>query len=328
MTRKLHLTLSCGDYEITRPLIDGTVSPEGIELTILSSASSRDRQWRLARSAECDLAELNACAYFMARARGHPYVALPVFPHRRFRHGFIFVNTSKGILQPSSLVGRKVGVESGFQPAAAVWLRGILSDEYQISHKDITWVTDRDEDIPFTPQQGLRIERAEPGSLDRLLVAGQLDALISPGYPASFLAGSRDVGRLFPDFKEEEQRYYRKTGIFPIMHLLVVREDLVEKHPWIASSIAFAFNEAKRLAYERVWNPRVVPLVWFSSAWEEQNTVFGHDPWEYGLGDRNKQNLRTLIRYTCEQGLISEQPAETAAILNVSEEVLTGTSRF
>jgi 4,5-dihydroxyphthalate decarboxylase len=264
----------------------------------------------------------------MARERGHPYVALPIFPHRRFRHGFIFVNTNKEILKPTDLIGRKVGVESGFQPAAAVWLRGILSDEYGISHKEITWVTDRDEDIPFTLQQGLHIERAELGSLDTLLVTGQLDALISPGYPASFIAGNKNVGRLFPNFKEEEQQYYSKTGIFPIMHVVVVREDLVQKYPWIASNVAFAFNQAKRLAYERVRNPRVVPLVWFSSAWEEQNAVFGNDPWEYGLGDSNKQNLKTLIRYTYEQGLINEQPCETSAILNVSREALTGTSGF
>jgi 4,5-dihydroxyphthalate decarboxylase len=132
LTKKLQLTLSCGDYEITRPLIEGLVSPEGIELTILSSSSARDRQWRLARNAECDIVELNACAYFMARERGHPFVALPIFPHRRFRHGFMFINTHKNILKPTDLIGRKIGVESGFQPAAAVWLRGILNDEYNV----------------------------------------------------------------------------------------------------------------------------------------------------------------------------------------------------
>jgi 4,5-dihydroxyphthalate decarboxylase len=328
VTRKLHLTLSCGDYEITRPLIEGAVAPEGIELTILSSASARDRQWRLARNAECDIGELNACAYFMARERGHPYLALPIFPHRRFRHGFIFINSSKGIAKPADLIGRRIGVESGFQPAAAVWLRGILGDEYGVSHKDIIWVTDRDEDIPFEPQDGLRMERVESGSLDRRLVAGDLDALISPGYPPSFLAGNNSVARLFPNFKDDEMRYYRKTAIFPIMHLVVIREELVREHPWIAPNIAFAFNEAKRLAYERVRNPRVVPLAWFSSAWEEQNAFFGHDPWEYGLTPRNRANLKTLIRYCFEQGLLRGQPPETESFVTVSDEALRGTSGF
>jgi len=264
----------------------------------------------------------------MARERGHPYVALPIFPHRRFRHGFIFINTQKGILKPTDLIGGKIGVESGFQPAAAVWLRGILNDEYKVPHGDIRWVTDRDEDIPFTPQDGLRIERVESGSLEKRLVDGELDALISPGYPPSFLAGNKNIGRLFPDFEEQEKRYYRKSGIFPIMHLVVIKERLVREYPWIAPNIAFAFNESKRLAYERVRNPRVVPLAWFSSYWEKENSFFGHDPWEYGLGSRNKANLATLIRYALEQGLLQSRPIENETIVNVSEEALRGTAGF
>jgi 4,5-dihydroxyphthalate decarboxylase len=326
--KKLHLTLSCGDYEITRPLIDGLVAPEGIELTVLSSASARDRQWRLNRNAECDIGELNACAYFMARERGHPYVALPIFPHRRFRHGFIFINANSGICKPTDLIGRKIGIESGFQPAAAVWLRGILSDDYGVTHRNITWVTDRDEDIPFTPQEGLSIERAEPGSLDKRLVAGELDALISPAYPQSFLAGSKSVVRLFPNFKEQEQRYYEKTGIFPIMHLVVIKEQIVRDHPWVASNIAFAFNESKRVGYQRIRNPRVVPLAWFSQAWEEQTAFFGHDPWEYGLGNRNLSNITTLTRYCLEQGLIQNAANVLESFVKISDEALQGTTGF
>jgi 4,5-dihydroxyphthalate decarboxylase len=328
MTKKLHLSLTCGDYEITRPLIEGLVNPDGVEFTVLAANNARDRHWRVGRNAECDVGELNACAYFMARERGHPYVALPVFPHRRFRHGFIFINPAKSISKPTDLIGRRVGVESGFQPAAAVWLRGILSDEYGVPHKDITWVTDRDEDIPFEVQPGLRLERAPSGSLDRKLVEGEIDALIAPGYPKSFLAGDKNVHRLFPDYKEEELKYFQRRGIFPIMHLLVIREELVRGHPWLASNIAFAFNEAKRLAYERVRNPRVVPLAWFSSAWEEQAALLGADPWEYGLTARNRTNLKTLIRYSWEQGLIREQKSESDLVLAVSDEVLKGTSGF
>jgi 4,5-dihydroxyphthalate decarboxylase len=328
MAKKLHLTLSCGDYEITRPLIDGSVSPDGVELTVLAANSARDRQWRVARNAETDVGELNACAYFMARERGYPYVALPVFPHRRFRHGFVFVNPSKGIAEPTDLIGRRIGVESGFQPAAAVWLRGILADEYGVRHQDITWVTDRDEDVPFTPQGELKIERAKAGTLDRKLVEGELDALIAPGYPPSFLAGNRNVRRLFPNFKEEEQRYWQLRGIFPIMHLVVIREELLQKHPWLAPNIAYAFNEAKRLGYERIRNPRVAPLAWFTSAWEEQAALLGPDPWEYGLTARNRTNLQTLIRYCREQGLIEKQASEAELITPVSEEVLRGTSGY
>lgn len=328
MSKKLHLTMSCGDYEITRPLIEGLVSPDGVELTVLAASTARDRQWRVTRNAETDIGELNACAYFMARERGHPYVALPIFPHRRFRHGFVFINTGKNITKPTDLIGKKIGVESGFQPAAAVWLRGILSDEYGVPHQDITWVTDRDEDVPFTPQGGLRIERVQAGTLDRKLVDGDLDALLAPGYPPSFLAGNKNVRRLFPDFEEEEKKYYQRRGIFPIMHLVVIRQELVEKYPWLVPNVSYAFNEAKRLGYERIRNPRVAPLAWFTSAWEEQAALLGPDPWEYGLTDKNRNNLKTLIRYCWEQGLISGQPDEGELIRPVSAEVLRGTHGF
>jgi 4,5-dihydroxyphthalate decarboxylase len=329
MPRKLQLSLACGDYEITRPLIDGHVTADGVDLVVLADAGARDRQWRLQRSAECDIAELNACAYFMARERGHPYLALPVFPHRRFRHGFIFVNASKGIATPAQLAGRRIGVESGFQPAAAVWLRGILNDRFGVSHESIVWITNRPEDIPFTPPSGLRIERvADQVSLDDLLVEGDIDGLISPGMPASFLRGDKSIRRLFPSYKEIEIEYYRQTRIFPIMHLVVVREAIVREHPWVAANVAHAFNEAKRLAYERVRNPRVVPLAWFTTEWEEQRSILGPDPWAYGLDEPNRTNLETLIRYTQEQGLTERRAELSELFVTISREALVGTSGY
>jgi 4,5-dihydroxyphthalate decarboxylase len=329
MPHKLELSLACGDYEITCPLIDGQVNVDGVDLIVLADAGARDRQWRLQRSAECDIAELNACAYFMARERGHPYLALPVFPHRRFRHGFVFVNPTKGISTPAELVGRRIGVESGFQPAAAVWIRGILSDHFGVAHQSITWITNRPEDIPFTPQSGVRIERvSQQTSLDDLLIKGDIDALIAPGMPASFLRGDPNITRLFPNYKNVEIEYYRKTGIFPIMHVVVVREAIVRKYPWVASNIAHAFNEAKRLAYERVKNPRVVPLAWFTTEWEEQASILGPDPWAYGLDEPNRTNLETLIRYTHEQGLTETRADISELFIDISREALVGTSGY
>lgn len=329
MPRKLQLSLACGDYEITRPLIDGRVGIDGVDLVVLADGGARDRQWRLQRSSECDITELNACAYFMARERGHPFVALPVFPHRRFRHGFIFVNTNMGIARPADLIGRRIGVDSGFQPAAAVWLRGILSDQYGVAHESITWVTNRAEDIPFTPTRSLRMERVpEPVSLDGLLVRGELDALISPAMPPSFLRGEPGIARLFPNFKELEIEYYRKTKIFPIMHVVMVREAIVRENPWIASNIAHGFNKAKQMAYDRVRNPRVVPLAWFTSEWEEQAAILGPDPWAYGLAEPNRTNLETLIRYTCEQGLTERQASIAELFIDIGKEALIGTSGF
>ena len=329
MPQKLQLSLSCGDYEITRALIDGRVEVDGVDLIVLADGAARDRQWRLQRGSECDIAELNACAYFMARERGHPYVALPIFPHRRFRHGFIFINSAKGISKPSDLCGRRIGVDSGFQPAAAVWLRVILSDHFGVAHQTITWVTNRPEDIPFKPQQSLRMERVSAEtSLDSLLVKGELDALISPGMPPSFLRGEKGIERLFPNYQDLEIEYYRKTKIFPIMHLVMIREEIVKKHPWVASNIAHSFNEAKRLGYERVRNPRVVPLAWFTSDWEEQLAILGSDPWAYGLNEFNRANLETLIRYTQEQGLTEGQANLSELFIDISKEALAGTSGF
>jgi 4,5-dihydroxyphthalate decarboxylase len=329
MPRKLQLSLACGDYEITRKLIDGSVGVDGVDLVVLADGAARDRQWRLNRASECDIAELNACAYFMARERGHPYIALPVFPHRRFRHGFVFINANQGITQPSDLCGKRIGVESGFQPAAAVWLRGILSDHYGVAHQTITWVTNRPEDIAFTPQQALRMERLpDQISLDALLVKGELDALISPGMPPSFLRGEPGIARLFPNFRELEIDYYRKTRIFPIMHLVMVREAIVREHPWVAANIAHAFNKAKQAGYDRVRNPRVVPLAWFTSEWEEQAAILGPDPWAYGLTPDNRANLETLIRYTQEQGLTAGQARLSELFIDIGKEALNGTTGF
>jgi len=307
MSRKLKLSFACGDYEITRPLADGTVTADGIDLTVLTGAGSRERHWRMARKNEYDICEFNACAYFMARDRGAYWTAIPVFLHRRFRHGFAFVNTSKSIKEPADLIGRRVG-GTNFQPAGSIWVRGILEEFFRVPHKELIWVTDRDEDIEFTPPPGLTIERIPVGkSLDDMLVEGELDAMISPSFPRPFLKGDKRVARLFRNYKEVENNYFRLTGIFPIMHVTVIRREIVDEHPWAAASLVRAFNKAKQIAYDRVRNPRTVPLAWFSAAWEEQIEVLGRDPWIYGLGAANRKNLETAVRYTHQQGLIGRQ---------------------
>jgi 4,5-dihydroxyphthalate decarboxylase len=320
MSKKLALSLACGDYEITRPLIEGTVEPDGIDLTVLAGAGSRERHWRMARNSEYDVCEFNACAYFMARDRGAKWNALPVFLHRRFRHGFVFVNTGKAIAAPKDLIGRRVG-GTNFQPAGCIWIRGILEQDYGVPHKQITWITERAEDIEFTPPPGLKIEMI-PGdkSLDDMLVSGELDAMISPSFPKPFLRGDKRVARLFPNCKEVELEYFRRTGIFPIMHVTVIRQEILDRHPWVAASLVAAFEKAKQMAYERVRNPRVVPLAWFSAAWEEQNAILGRDPWAYGLGPANRKNLAAAVHYTYRQGLISREIPVAELLVNTDDE--------
>lgn len=306
MATKLRLSVACGDYEIVRALKEGRVQVDGVELVMLTGMGSRERHWRMARKLEFDVCEINVGAYFMARHRGVPVHAIPVFLHRRFRHGFGFVNADAGIAKPKDLIGRKIG-GTNFQPAGNIWVRGILEEHYGVPHKEITWVVERSEDVQFEPPQGLRIERIPAGtSLDEMLCEGELPAMISPTIPKPVLRGDKRVTRLFPNYKEVELAYFRQTGIFPIMHVTAVRRELVEEHPWLATNLVKAFEQAKQLAYQRVANPRVVPLAWMRAAWEEERETLGPDPWQYGMTGANRKNLETILRYTQQQGLIGK----------------------
>lgn len=304
MAGRIKLTVACGDYDIVRALKDGTVTADGIELVMLTGMGSRERHWRMARKLEFDVCEINVGAYFMARYRHAPITALPVFLHRRFRHGFVFVNIGAGIREPGDLIGKRVG-GTNFQPAGNIWARGILEEHYGVPHRELIWVVERSEDVEFDPPPGLRIEMMPPGpSLEDSFAAGTIQAMISPTLPKPLLAGDKRVARLFPNYKDVELAYFRKTGIFPIMHVNAIRQEIVDKYPWVPTNLVKAFEEAKNLAYKRVANPRMVPLAWMRTAWDEQLQTLGRDPWAYGMGAANRTNLQTVLRYTRQQGLI------------------------
>jgi len=301
---KLRLTFAAGDYEIVRPIKDGLVEVDGIELVTLTSVGSRERHWRMLRRAEFDLCELNVGAYFMARDQGEALSALPVYLHRRFRHGFIFVNANAGIREPKDLIGKRIG-GTNFQPAANIWLRGILEEHYGVPHRQNTWVVERSEDIDFERPGDLKFEMIPSGkSLDDMLAEGDLPAMLSPYIPKRFIQGDKRIVRLFPDYKQVEIDYFRQTGIFPIMHVTAIKREIVEKYPWVPTNLAKAFDKAKAMAYRRVANPRVVPLAWVRTAVEEQEEILGSDPWEYGLTESNRNNLGAILRYCKQQGLV------------------------
>jgi 4,5-dihydroxyphthalate decarboxylase len=305
---KLRLTVACGDYEIVRALKDGAVAADGLELVLLTDMGPRERHWRLARKAEFDVCEENVGAYFMARDQGHPFTAIPVFMHRRFRHGFVFINTRAGIAAPKDLIGREVG-GTNFQPASNIWMRGILEEHYGVPHREITWVVDRSEDVPFSVPPGLRIEmKRSDKPLSDMLADGDLPAMISPTLPRPFVEGDRRIARLFADYKQIEIDYFRQTGIFPIMHVTTVKREIVEKYPWVPTNLTKAFEQAKQIAYRRVANPRMIPLAWVRTAVEEQEAILGRDPWAYGLTPANRKNLETVLRYAHQQGLIRTMP--------------------
>jgi 4,5-dihydroxyphthalate decarboxylase len=306
---KLRLTVAAGDYDIIRPLKEGLVEAAGLELIFLTDMGPRERHWRLARKSEFDVCEENVGAYFIARDQGHPITAIPVFLHRRFRHGFVFINTAAGIKSAKDLIGKQIG-GTNFMPAGNIWMRGILEERYGLPHRTITWVTDRSEDIAFDAPSDLRIEMKKSAkSLNDMLADGDIPAMISPTIPRPFVMGDKRVARLFPDYKQVEIDYYRETGIFPIMHVTTIRQEIVDKYPWVTTNLVKAFEASKQLAYQRVKNPRMVPLAWVRTAVEEQQDILGPDPWQYGLTDANRKNLETIQRYVHQQGMVSKPRA-------------------
>ena len=318
-TTTVELTLACGDYEIMRALKEGTVRPDGIELKVVTAMDSPTRHWRFLRGHEFDIAEVSCSSYIAARDNGHPFRAIPVFPHRRFRHGFAFVNTRSGIKQPKDLIGKKVGVKF-FLNSAALWLRGILQHEYDVPFKSIDWYTELDEDIAEASfPKDLRLSKVPPSkSIVGMLVEGELDAVLHPDIIKPLREKDPRVGRLFPDHKADEAAWFAKTGIFPIMHVLGLRQEIVEKYPWVPVNMYAAFEEAKAIAMKRMENPRIVPLAWYREAWEEQQELMGRDPWAYGLGTQNRKTLETMVGYSHEQGLIRRRIPLEELFLSVS----------
>jgi 4,5-dihydroxyphthalate decarboxylase len=319
MPKKLSLTFACGDYEIVRPLIDGKVEVDGVDLTILTDMDSATRHWRFLRNGEFDVAEVSSSSYLAARDNDWPFRAIPVFLHRRFRHGFMFINTTKGISKPSDLIGRRVGVKT-LMTSAVLWMRGILQHEYGVPLNSIELVAEIEDDINVALPPDIKYScLPDDKSVETMLAEGELDAVFHSDFVKPFLAHDPRVARLFPDSKAEEMAYYQRTGIFPIMHVVGIRQSLAEQYPWLAINLFRAFNEAKTIAMERMRNPRIVPLAWYRAAWEEQEQILGPDPWEYGLTDKNRKILETLVSYSHEQGLIRTRPTLEQLFLNVSQ---------
>jgi 4,5-dihydroxyphthalate decarboxylase len=302
---KLQLTLACGDYDLTRGLIEGTTPPQGVEFVVLTMASP-ERHWRMTRGLEFDVCEFSMASYLASREAGLPFTAIPVFPHRRFRHSYMVVNARSGIERPSDLAGKKVALRT-WQTTAGVWQRGMLQSEYGCPLNQVTWITQSEEDIPVKLPPDVRLERLpEDANLDAMVADGEIQGAFYPELLPSLVRGDPRVRRLFPDPKAEEQDYFRKTGIFPIMHAVVIKNEVLDAHPWVAVQIMQAFEKAKAQAYQRLENPRTVSLAWMRDLLEEQRAVMGDDPWVYGL-EPNRHNLETFCEYGHQQGLTSRR---------------------
>jgi 4,5-dihydroxyphthalate decarboxylase len=306
---KLHLSLACGRYDRTEALFTGAVCPEGIELTCIN-LPPHEIFWRVCRFEEFDVSEMSFSSYLIAKEIGQPrLVAIPVFPLRSFRHGFIFVHEDAGIEKPEHLKGKRVGVPE-YQMTAALWARGILQDFYGVSPRDVRWFTGgqeeagRRERLPIKLPPEIDLTPVTGDTLNAMLARKALDAIISPRFPCANGRPLPHVRRLFDNYKEAEQQYYRTTGIFPIMHTVAIREELYNRHPWIAPALLRAFQEAKQRWYAELRARGVlrIGLPWIAHAIEETVTSLGEDFWSYGL-TANQQTLEAAARYSYEQGL-------------------------
>jgi 4,5-dihydroxyphthalate decarboxylase len=306
----LRLTLACWDYDRTRALIDGSVAPDGIDLVYLNQPVE-ETFFRMMRYREFDCSEMSLSSYVASLGSDHPpFIAIPVFPSRFFRHSCIFVSAKSGIRKPEELKGKRVGVPE-YQMTAPVWIRGILSDDYGVKVTDVEHFSGGEEepgrveklklDVPATIKlKAIPVDK----TLSRMIADGEIDALVTARAPSSFHQEPDKVRRLFPDYVETEKQYYRRTKIFPIMHTVVIRRDVYAKNPWVAQSLYKAFTEAKAKAYALYDQTAALPAMvpWLIAQLEEARREMGEDWWPYGL-EPNRGVLETFLRYHHEQGL-------------------------
>ncbi len=304
----LKLTLACWDYDRTRPLIDGVVKPEGIDLEV---KVLRPRQMfpRMLEDKEFHASELSLASYASLLGRGEcPFFAIPVAVSKFFRHSCIYVHKDAGIRTPQDLKGKRVGTTQ-YSSTAVTYMRGMLKDEYGIEAHDMHWYmggltapTERPL-IPLELPPEVKLEFLPDGeTLERMMVEGRLDALLSIYIPTLLRDGWPNIGRLFEDFKATEIAYYRKTRIFPIMHTIALRDDVMRDHPWAARSLYEAFCKARDIAVEGLWDTDALRLAlpFLMDHVEENWRVFGKDFWAYGL-DANRPALEAVGRYVYEQ---------------------------
>ncbi len=308
---KLRLSLGCWNYDRTRALQDARVQPDGINLTYLDMPVE-ETFFRMLRHHEFDVAEMSLSSYAVSLHKPErPFVAIPVFPSRFFRHSCIYVNAGSGIREPKDLVGKRVG-NPEYQMTAPVWIRGILQDEYGVPVDAVTYHTGGEEE-PGRPEKlkldlppNIRLQPiGERDTLSALLRDGGIDALYTARMPSSYTAGGQGpVRRLFEEYVEVEKAYYRKTRIFPIMHTVAIRRALYEQYPWIAMSLYKAFVQAQRLTYEDLYVTAALKamLPWLTRHVEEARALMGDDYWAYGFAP-NREVLATFLRYHHEQGL-------------------------
>ena len=314
---KFNMTFACGPYDRMEALNLGVIQPEGMDLRYLPIVSSPEIFARMVKNRAFDASEMSLAHYLIERIRGEfPFVAIPVFPSRVFRHGYIFINRNSGIKQPKDLEGKRVGVQE-FRQTAGVWVRGILQHEYGVDLDTIRWFeggvnTPRkaDDVMDLRPIPEIPLELIAPdATLNDMLEAGEIDAYFGARRPTAMDTGE-NVARLFPDYREHERAYFLKTGIHPVMHTVVIREELYRERPWVAESLYKACEQSKAwvLAQMRHTGAQRYMFPWMFDEIAEMDELFDGNPFPYGL-EPNRHLLETFMRYLVDQYFLSEPAA-------------------
>lgn len=305
MSQDLELTLMLADYHRTRPLLNGDIAAPGIKLKP-RRAETGEACMRPVYE-EFDIAEMSLSWYVMARCRNEPVIALPIFPLRMQIHPYIFCSASSGIEAPEDLQGKKIGMDE-YRLTVGLWARGILQEYHGVRPEECEWFTSAPERAGYRPAANVKITVVDEPA-ETLLLRGEIDALIPPNIVPSFRARDPRIRRVFKNIRGTVNDYFRRTKIFPITHTLVVRQSLFDQHPWLVSSLLQAFSEAEeicRKAYDyakRLAFPSAVLIL------EEEEEIFGRNPWNHGLTDENRIVLEKFIQYAHEQGYIPRRPA-------------------
>lgn len=311
MSKLIPITIACAEYDRTRPIKDGRVPVDGCEVTYLP-LGPEELFFRAFRYHEFDVAELSFNSYLMTTSRGTcPYVAVPAFVSRRFRHSAVFIRTDRGLKTPADLKGKLVGLPE-YQQTANVWMRGIFKDEYGVNPADIRWRNGgqeepgRDERTPLELKNGVELKPIPSDkTLNGMLVSGELDAVFSARALSSYLKGTPNVGLLFPNYREAERAYFQKSRMFPIMHLIGIKKTVVERYPWLPGTVYKAFCKAKEIALAELAEVAAnnVTLPWPEVDINDAAQLMGRDYWRYGIKECAHE-IETLVRYSHDQGLI------------------------
>lgn len=304
------INFGCWDYDRMVPILDGRVQPQGIDLNFLNMPVE-ETFFRMLRHQEFGASEMSLSSYVVSLHKPEvPFTAIPVFPSRFFRHGSIYINADSGIEKPEDLIGKRVGCPE-YQMTAPVWIRGILSDEYGVPAESVTYFTGGEEE-PNRPEK-LKLDLPEnikvqpigrDKTLAQMLQDGEIDALYTARKPSTYSGPNGQVRRLFEDFAAVEKDYFRRTGIFPIMHTVAVRRDIYASDPWVCQSLLKAFTEAKGITMQSLSETAALKtmLPWAAAHFEEAQAEMGDDYWPYGF-EPNRETIATFLRYSHEQGL-------------------------